>query len=40
MTRWAELQSEREFFFHFVFKDDFIESTELFLRVVKRIPIL
>lgn len=31
---WAEVQGDGQFFFCFVFKDDFIEWTGLFLRVV------
>lgn len=39
-SRRAEVQSDGEFFCGFVFKDDFIESAELFLRIVRRMPIL
>lgn len=37
---WAEMQSDGEFFCCFVFKGDFIKSTELFLRIVRKISIL
>lgn len=39
-TYWVSLQSDGELFLCFVLKDDFTQSTELFLRVVKRMSVL